>query len=234
MSLFTNQSPQTSGAPFGLRQRRDPNINRQSDENLHPNPRNDQPKSTAVRAPPKLFLATAGKSAFRTAISTTVEHKPETSQALTIIPQQQHWIAAYGHQTPSQLQCLLSRLSECGTVISTRMSKHNPWIALQYDSALSVHKARCQDGCMVNVGGSVMILGVIALEGDGMVRLGLDGSKDEDGGMTLLRKRMEGSGGSMSVREEEEVLLVEDGDEETDRLGMDSVCGKVLGWFFNW
>jgi hypothetical protein len=86
---------------------------------------------------------------------------------------------------------------------------------------------------MVNVGGSVMILGVIALEGDGMVRLGLDGSKDEDGGMTLLRKRMEGSGGSMSVREEE-VLLVEDGDGEEDRLGMDSVCGKVLAWFFNW
>jgi hypothetical protein len=255
MSLFTNQPPPT-GAPFGLRQRRD---TEKTDENANPN----NAKTTLfdikpkVRAPPRVFLATSTKSALRTTAAAPSTLPPSSkehtnsSQALTLIhnppssDESSHWILAHGFRTEPQFQSLLRRLESCGTITSSRGSRKslNNWIAVRYSSVLAAHKALCQNGSIVSVAGTTMVVGVQSFVGsDVEAKLGIDiynsGDKgEEDLGLYSLV----GCGvRELPVVDDSEVLLINGGEErrmieeEDERSRLDGVCGKVLAWFFGW
>jgi hypothetical protein len=246
MSFVTNQPPAT-GAPFGLRQRREAE---KPDENADPNNANTFDTKPKVRAPPRVFLAnTSAKSALRTTATptpppTTTEYKPDSqSQALTLIPtknntnESSHWVLAHGFRTEAQFQSLLRRLDSCGTITSSRGSREtlNNWIAVRYSSALAAHKALCQNGTIVSVAGTTMIVGVQSLvESDAEAKLGIDiySGSDDLGLYSLVGCRVR----EQPLVDDSEVLLTsgEERLEEGERSKLDGLCGKVLAWFFAW
>ena len=245
-----NQPPPT-GAPFGLRQRRDINRN-ESDENANPQMKeaSRDDRKPKVRAPPRLFLSTTGKSALRSAgvpaasnvsKAASADHKSASSQALTVVKNDESslWVVAYGFRTQAHFNALLRRLESCGNITSSRGSnrdRSNAWVAVRYSSALSAHKALCQNGSFVSVGGQTMVIGVLSFtDSDAAARLGIDiyGESDDLGIHSLMNTGVH----EQPIVDDSEVLLTngeDDTEVEGDRSSLDGVCGKVLAWFFNW
>ena len=115
-------------------------------------------------------------------------------------------------------------------------------MAVRYESALHAQKAICQNGNFVSIGGSTMVLGVMGMSSDAAARLGINVGAPSPGEEAV---RLEGSYGNgygtrRGLRTEADVLLHRDGNgdgiigDDEARSGLDSICGKVLGWFFMW
>ncbi len=225
-----------------------------------------------VPAPSRASLAMAGKSAFRakSATATAKQQNPTKNNshfnadehALAIVPQEQNdnndlllWIVAYGFRTEDQFRALYNRLENCGKITSRcgglstlgerRKNNDNDgknWVALRYESSLLAHKALCQNGAFLNVGGSTIIIGVLPLAGsDAIARLGINFS----GATTLsplesfpkLRNSQFASDAQKLITESD--IMLNDGEkegaaDEDDAITsqLDSLCGKVLAWFF--
>lgn len=81
--------------------------------------------------------------------------------------------------------------------------------------------------------GSTLIIGVHGLvESDAQARLGIDIYNGEDAG--LLRNYGGVVHNEQICVDDGEVLLNDKEEGEGESLRLDSVCGKVLAWFFNW
>lgn len=232
-----------------------------NNENSHPNNSvNGIPpfgkwggENASVRAPPRASLANAGKSAFMSMSGATAHQRqsaaaPSTysetnQQALAIISTEsdEHesslWVVAYGFRNEAHFRALLYRLESCGGITSRRgglsnvrksgsSDDGNNWVAIRFESPLAAQKALCQDGSFVSVGGSTMVIGVMALS-DSAAKLGINinGTRSNDAthSDTLAHE----------LNREEDIMLCNGGD-DTVKSGLDSLCGKVLAWFFLW
>ena len=73
-----------------------------------------------------------------------------------------------------------------------------------------------------------MVMGVQLLsQCDAVARLGIDiYGKGDDSMYQSVRET--------KVVDDSEVLLIQNGEDECETTGMDSVCSKVLAWFFMW
>ena len=241
MSLFTNQ-PLPTGAPFGLRQRRDHMSAEPEkiDENADPNNIQtnwDGRKTNKVRPPPRAFLATAGKAALRSAAVMI-----GTSQALVTIAQTQTnesslWVLAYtSFTTQAHYNALIRSLKSCGTITASRASrdKGEHWIAVRYNSELEAHKAACKNGSIINVGGSNMVITIMSFaDYDVASQLGIDihaTHSDELGILSFSGVH------EQILTDDSEVLLVKNENDRSngDRSRFESICGKFLAWFFMW
>ena len=81
-----------------------------------------------------------------------------------------------------------------------------------------------------------MVIGVLSFtDSDAAARLGIDiyGESDDLGIHSLINTGVH----EQPIVDDSEVLLTNGEDDmevEGDRPSLDSVCGKVLAWFFNW
>lgn len=165
------------------------------------------------------------------------------------------WVVGYGYRSEAHFRALYQRLERCGVITARRgglpcfgesKSNHDNadngsnWVAVRYESALCAQKALCQHGNFVSLGGSTMVMGVMPLsESDAAAKLGInfDGSASREivtlSGSYNRRRQHE-------LRSEADIMLHEGergGDGTTDNevaSSLDSLCGKVLAWFFMW
>ena len=116
------------------------------------------------------------------------------------------------------------------------------WVAVRYESALCAHKALCQHNNLVSVGGSTVIFGVMPLN-DPVVaaRLGVDVggvSMPWEGGGGVAQLSASGSCHAVSrqrkLRTEADILRDDGMTDNESTSYLDSLCGKVLAWFFMW
>ena len=116
------------------------------------------------------------------------------------------------------------------------------WVAVRYESALCAHKALCQHNNLVSVGGSTVIFGVMPLN-DPVVaaRLGVDVggvSMPWEGGGGVAPLSAPGSCHAVSrqrkLRIEADILRDDGMTDNESTSDLDSLCGKVLAWFFMW
>lgn len=126
----------------------------------------------------------------------------------------------------------------------------NNWVAVRYESALHAHKALCQHGNIVNVGvRGTVIFGVMPMSAPGVSAklLGIESSgssssssRAEVGGahtsaIGVLGSSSSSTGGGSNRRQlRSDADVVRDYDEEETKYDLDSLCGKVLAWFFMW
>ena len=169
-----------------------------------------------------------------------------------------------GYRNEAQFRTLYHQLSSCGSITARRgglscfgekkrsvhdddngnnnaVDKGDNWVAVRYESELCAHKALCQHTNLVSVGGSTVIVGVMPLN-DPVVaaRLGIDvGGASmpwEGGGVAPLSAS--GSCHVVSRRRKlrtEADILRDDGMTDNESTSdLDSLCGKVLAWFFMW
>lgn len=165
------------------------------------------------------------------------------------------WVVGYGYRREADFRALYHRLERCGVITARRgglpcfgESRSNGdnadngsnWVAVRYESALCAQKALCQHGSFVSLGGSTMVMGVMPLsESDAAAKLGInfDGSASREvvtlSGSYNRRRQHE-------LRSEADIMLHEgerggDGTTEYEvASSLDSLCGKVLAWFFMW
>lgn len=144
-----------------------------------------------------------------------------------------------GYRTEAHFRALYHRLEGCGTITARRGGlacagedrggdDGGNWVAVRYATALSAHKALCQDRTLVDVGGATFVIGVMPV-GDA-ARWGLrgDGPVHAPGivPMTVSRDDVRQDAQGMDAD-----VLLEGGEA---RGGIDGLCGKVLAWFFMW
>jgi len=217
-----------------------------------------------VRAPPRVFLAASGKSALRNATVTSVQEEPTpselvsdrdpNSQALIVVPNNKRysdeaslWVVAYGFRTEAQFRALIHRLESCGTITSSRgglstgqnktgADNGSNWVAVRFNSALAAHKAMCQNGGFVSVGGSTMVIGVMSLsDSHAADKLGIDIYGSHSTTYDVAIRSVSRGINEHEMMDDSELLL---GDSEAgmdvSKGALDSVCGKVLAWFFMW
>lgn len=166
-------------------------------------------------------------------------------------------LASAGYRNEAHFRALYHRLESCGTITARRgglacfgessggvtdVGSDN-WVAVRYESVLCAKKALCQDGNFVSLGGgSTMIIGVMPLsESDAAARLGIDVAGGPSRGGVTLSGDPRGKRRRYELQSEEDVILYQDerrvgvaaADGEA-RSGLDSLCGKVLAWFFMW
>jgi hypothetical protein len=181
------------------------------------------------------------------------DHDPN-SQALIVVPNNKSfsdesslWVVAYGFCTEAQFRALIHRLETCGTITSSRgglstgqnktgADNGNNWVAVRFKSALAAHKAMCQNGGFVSVGGSTMVIGVMSLsDSNAADKLGIDIYGSHSTTHDVVIRSMSRSINEHLVMDDSELLL---GDREAgmdvSEGPLDSVCGKVLAWFFMW
>ena len=287
-------------ANLGLRQRHSSNrigfndpltTTRANDENANPNETTREIPNyqkwgaikSNVPAPPRMSLATAGKSALKAGSVATQQHQQQVPSEKTCTTDTNYeapaivlkedcddderslWILAYGFRTESQFRALLSRLESCGTITSRRGGLSffgesrsvgdddgRNWVALRYESSLAARKALCLNGAFLNVGGSTIIIGVTALvDSDAAVKLGfnISGSTTSSCDTAKIPKESQffsrgdynrGTINSHALSTEADIMLHEDEQEDTIhqndsvKSGLDSLCAKVLAWFFIW
>jgi len=278
-----NAASTSYAPPMGLRQR--PNANAGAgagiDENANPNnATRDIPtygkfgSMSKVPAPPRMSLATAGKSSFQAnrrsaAPATQQQQQASTSQNDSRNAQSHQqsmaqreedlslWVVASGYRNEAHFRALYSRLESCGTITARRgglscfgegkvdndtsADSGNNWVAVRYDSALCAQKALCQDRHFISVGGSTMVVGVMPLnESDAAVKLGINvhESSPRDEAVRLPRS-YNNNRNNGELKTEADIMLFggEQGDGISDnevKSGLDSLCGKVLAWFFMW
>ncbi|KAL3785876.1 hypothetical protein HJC23_008764 [Cyclotella cryptica] len=224
--------------------------------------------NSKVRAPPRVFLAASGKSALRNATAMSVQQAPPPtnehvsdgdshSQALTVVPntkiysdESSLWVVAYGFRTEAQFRALIHRLESCGTITSSRgglstgrtktgSDNGSNWVAVRYSSALAAHKAMCQNGGFVSVGGSTMVIGVMSLsDSNAADKLGIDIYGTHSTSHDVVIRSVSRGINEHPMTDDSDLLLGdrEDGMDVSDRAtsGLDSICGKVLAWFFMW
>mmetsp|Transcript_22264 Transcript_22264/g.46564 ORF Transcript_22264/g.46564 Transcript_22264/m.46564 type:complete len:307 (-) Transcript_22264:618-1538(-) len=285
-----NPSPNaTSYAPqsqLGLRQRHssaNANNNGSTDENANPNrSRDDNNISTYgkwgsmsnVPAPPRMSLATAGKSTFnarRVTATTTQQQQHQRmegsvnaeSNQLALIRKNGNkedeedlslWVLGYGFRNESQFRVLYHRLESCGTITARRGGlscfgegaatdnnddKGNNWVAVRYESQLCAQKALCQQRNFVTVGDSMVVIDVISLDSDSAAKLGINVNDSSGLSREVVTLSRSQNGDSRGLSSEADILLDEGGRggriiDDEEKSGLDSLCGKVLAWFFMW
>ncbi|KAL3826234.1 hypothetical protein ACHAXA_006262 [Cyclostephanos tholiformis] len=180
------------------------------------------------------------------------------------------WVVGYGYRNVAQFRALYHQLSSCGVITARRGGlscfgegrrreyddggareddrgddDHSNWVAVRYESALHAHKALCQHGNIVNVGGGcrgAVIFGVMPLSEPGVASklfgiqfAGASSSSRVGAGVAMVG----GSSSSPSRIDGRRKLITEAdvvrdyGDDET-KSDLDSLCGRVLAWFFMW
>ncbi|KAL7530224.1 hypothetical protein ACHAXR_003373 [Thalassiosira sp. AJA248-18] len=179
------------------------------------------------------------------------------------------WVIGYGYRNEAHFRALYHRLESCGTITARRgglscfgESKNenddttttdngNNWVAVRYESALCAHKALCQHGNFVSIGGSsggssTMVIGVMPLnESDAAAKLGINTNPSPQEGVKLLSSHSYNNNNNRNrgeLRSEADILLYGDNERRGDagiieneiKSGLDSLCGKVLAWFFMW
>lgn len=216
-----------------------------------------------VPAPPRVFLAASGKAALRNAMVTPVQQEPTpielsdreaNAQALVVVPNNKSysdesslWVVAYGFRTEAQFRALIHRLESCGTITSSRgglSTGHNKagadngsnWVALRFNSALAAQKAMCQNGGFVSVGGSTMVIGVMSLsDSNAADKLGIDIYCSRSTTHDVVIRSVSRNINEHQVMDDSELLLGDsDAAMDVSKGALDSVCGKVLAWFFMW
>lgn len=168
------------------------------------------------------------------------------------------WVIGYGYRNESQFRELYCRLESCGIITARRgglacFGEDRPaaesdngdnWVAVRYESALYAQKALCQHKNFVSIGGGTMVMGVMPLsESDAAAKLGINvnGSSSNEA-VTLAGSYNNTNNGRRhrELRTEADIMMYKDGqggdgiiDNEVNS-SLDSLCGKVLGWFFMW
>lgn len=220
-----------------------------------------------VPAPPRMSLATAGKSTFSSRRSATAQQQQRSptenrsnaesnQQAVVRINEKDEedltlWVVGYGYRNEAHFRSLYHRLESCGVITARRGGlscfgegtsqddNGSNWVAVRYESALCAHKALCQHGNFLSIGGSTMVIGVMPLsESDAAAKLGINVN---NGSATQEIVTLSGSYSNRNecgLRTEADVMLYEGEqggiiDNEV-KSGLDSLCGKVLAWFFMW
>jgi len=282
-----NPSPNaTSYAPqsqLGLRQRHssaNATTNSSTDENSNPNRLRDNNNISTygkwgsmsnVPAPPRVSLATAGKSTFnarRGAATTTQQQRMEgsvnaESNQLALVRKNGNeeveedlslWVLGYGFRNESQFRVLYHRLESCGTITARRGGlscfgegtttdnnddKGNNWVAVRYESQLCAQKALCQQRNFVTVGDSMVVIDVMSLDSDSAAKLGINVNNSSSQSREVVTLSRSQNGNSHGLSSEADILLDEGGRgggiiDDEGRSGLDSLCGKVLAWFFMW
>ncbi len=174
-------------------------------------------------------------------------------------------IHALGYRNEAHFRALYQRLERCGTITARRgglscfgddinSDSGDNWVAIRYESALCAQKALCQHGNFVSIGGSTMVMGVMALAESKDVAVQLLGSSTVGGGLVPSSSLSRDGGGvrligrsgreGRQVRElrtEEDILLIDYDDrrgiETVDdelKSSIDNFCGKIMSWFFMW
>mmetsp|Transcript_34767 Transcript_34767/g.59045 ORF Transcript_34767/g.59045 Transcript_34767/m.59045 type:complete len:308 (-) Transcript_34767:134-1057(-) len=294
-NLFGNAANSSSAsapsyAPaLGLRQRHSSSVANggnvgasRGDENSNPNSNSRDATQTnygkwgsmsKVPAPPRMSLATAGKSTIqsRRTVATAQQQQQapagnkssaESDQrALARVNEQEdedlsRWVVGYGYRNKTHFRALYHRLENCGVITARRgglacfgeattdedADNGSNWVAVQFENALYAQKALCQRGNIVNIGGSTMVIGVMPLtELDAAAKLGIHVNKSMSS--QEIVNLSSGSYSNNSRRgglrtEANDAMIYEcEGDGIVDgemRSGMDSLCEKVLAWFFMW
>jgi hypothetical protein len=132
----------------------------------------------------------------------------------------------------------MDKLGECGTITAKKTwgDGGSNWVALRYSNTLSAHKAMCQNGNIISVGGSPMIVGVMSFNDlDAAAKLGIDIYSVNAESQDLLLHSL-GKGVKNPVVVDDSEVILGGGEEELDVVGGDisGLCGKVLAWFFGW
>ncbi|KAL9182532.1 hypothetical protein ACHAXT_013184 [Thalassiosira profunda] len=231
-------------------------------ENAHPNnaPAYGKFGSMAkVPAPPRVSLASGragfGRSATPQRQQPGAQSNNKRALAQTGGRDEQDdlslWVVGYGYRSEAHFRALYRRLEGCGTITARRgglacfgegdaPDGGDNWVAVRYDSALCAQKALCQHGNFVSVGGSTMVIGTLSLsESEAAARLGINVGGSSQERVTLSRASYEPRNRRELRSDDEDVMLYEDerGDGTVGnevKSGLDSLCGKVLAWFFMW
>lgn len=192
----------------------------------------------------------AGESNHQSIVPTN-ERKEEEDLSL--------WVIGYGYRNEAHFRALYHRLESCGVINARRgglacfgeiktsnndtSDNGNNWVAVRYESALHAQKALCQHCNFVSLGGSTVVIGVMPLsESDAAAKLGINVSASSSPEIVRL------SGSSYNnyrdqreLRTEADIMLYADGQPGSDgvmddevKSSLDSLCGKVLAWFFMW
>jgi len=210
------------------------------------------------------------KNTIATSTTTTPSNvQQQTSSAV----EYSKWIVAYGFTNSKQCNSILKRFETFGTITSRyprggdSIIKSN-WICLQYDSTLQADKATCQHGCILDaknyynssnnkttsVGKEVIILGVMRVDVDVALRLGLRnhiefGSnisndtavviyQEED---KIIPTSLDNNGNEEEISQprvllqEDDVLLQEDTSSTNKMVEHDKgLFEYILAWVFTW
>ncbi|KAL7530915.1 hypothetical protein ACHAWF_003559 [Thalassiosira exigua] len=219
-----------------------------------------------VRAPPRVSLATAGaRAAFAPPRSATPQREQQSAdRRSTIEPRQQSivpsrtngeededlslWVVGYGYRNEAHFRALYHRLESCGVINARRgglscfgevernRDDGSNWVAVRYENALCAHKALSQHGNFVNVGGSIMVVGVMPLtESNAAANLGINVNRSFGSENVTLIGRDNGKQHRQLLNEADILLDGGQGGDDIDsdkRSGFDSLCGKILAWFF--
>ena len=187
---------------------------------------------------------------------------------------QLHTYTYPGYRNEAHFRALYQRLEKCGTITARRgglsvfgeettttnnnnntNDSGDNWVAIQYESALFAQKALCQHGNFVSIGGSTMVMGVMAMTesmdvaaqllllgstssvvGDGGLLLPSTMSSSREGGVRLI------GGSGLDERQGEDSVPIgnaeqrglETVDDDELKSSIDSFCGKIMAWFFMW
>ena len=182
-----------------------------------------------------------------------------------------------GYRNEAHFRALYQRLEKCGTITARRgglsvfgeetttttnnnnntNDSGDNWVAIQYESALFAQKALCQHGNFVSIGGSTMVMGVMAMTesmdvaaqllllgsassvvgGDGGLLLPSSSSSREGGGVRWI------GGSGLDERQGEDSVPIGNAkqrgletvdDDDELKSSIDNFCGKIMAWFFMW
>ncbi len=188
---------------------------------------------------------------------------------------QLHTYTYPGYRNEAHFRALYQRLEKCGTITARRgglsvfgeetttttnnnnntNDSGDNWVAIQYESALFAQKALCQHGNFVSIGGSTMVMGVMAMTEsmDVAAQLLLLGSTSScsvgDGGLLLPASSSSREGGvrliggsGLDERQGEDSVPIgnaeqrglETVDDDELKSSIDNFCGKIMAWFFMW
>jgi hypothetical protein len=170
-----------------------------------------------------------------------------------------------GYRNEAHFRALYQRLEKCGTITARRgglscfgddsnNDSGDNWVAVRFESALCAQKALCQHGNFVSIGGSTMVMGVMALAESKDVAVQLLGRRAVGGGLLPSSSPSQEGGGVRLIsrsgwegrqvcelRAEKDILLIDDeerrGIETVDdelKSSIDNFCGKIMSWFFMW
>ena len=183
-----------------------------------------------------------------------------------------------GYRNEAHFRALYQRLEKCGTITArrgglslfgetttttTNNNNNNTntndsgdnWVAIQYESALFAQKALCQHGNFVSIGGSTMVMGVMAMTESmdvaaQLLLLGSTSSVVGDGGLLLPSSSSSREGGGvrwiggsgLDERQGEDSVPIgnaeqrglETVDDDELKSSIDNFCGKIMAWFFMW
>lgn len=163
------------------------------------------------------------------------------------------WVVGYGYRNEAHFRALYQRLESSGVITARRgglscfgESKNNDtddgnnWVAVRYESALCAHKAVCQHGNVVSAGGSTMVIGVMHLsESDAAAKLGVNVANGPSLQENVVLSGSYNIRNQRELRTEADIMLYEgeqgNGIIDTEaKSSLDSMCGKILAWFFMW